>query len=207
MPGDELPDRDLWHPPQIVGRLVALRRPEPDDVDAVVRWYRDPELARLTRYQTRPMTQAEVERFFQTRMLAPGRARLRDRRAAHVAADRLHHVQRARRRQRLGHVPHHDRRARRVGPRLGHRGDRADGRPRLRATRAAPRGPDRLLLQRARDPRLREGRLLDRGPAARRDPARGHYFDEVQMGILADEWLERRYGQLPLGEADEALVR
>ncbi len=39
--------------------------------DAVVRWYRDPEVARLTRYQTRPMTETEVERFFQVRMLAP----------------------------------------------------------------------------------------------------------------------------------------
>jgi len=35
-----------------------------------VRWYRDPEVARLTRYQTRPMSQAEIERFFQVRMLA-----------------------------------------------------------------------------------------------------------------------------------------
>src|SRR3990172_2198715 len=70
MPGADLPDRDLWHPPQILGRYVALRRPEPGDLDGVVRWYRDPEVARLTRYQTRPMTQAEIERFFQLRMLA-----------------------------------------------------------------------------------------------------------------------------------------
>jgi RimJ/RimL family protein N-acetyltransferase len=70
MPSADLPDRDLWHPPQIVGRRVALRRPEPADLDALVRWYRDPEIARLTRYQTRPMTQAEIERFFQVRMLS-----------------------------------------------------------------------------------------------------------------------------------------
>ena len=36
-----------------------------------MRWYRDPEIARLTRYQTRQMSQAEIERFFQVRMLAP----------------------------------------------------------------------------------------------------------------------------------------
>jgi RimJ/RimL family protein N-acetyltransferase len=36
----------------------------------VMRWYRDPEIARLTRYQTRPMTAAEVDRFFQSRLLA-----------------------------------------------------------------------------------------------------------------------------------------
>ena len=35
-----------------------------------MRWYRDREIARLTRYQARPMSQGEVERFFQYRMLA-----------------------------------------------------------------------------------------------------------------------------------------
>ena len=64
-------DRDLWHPPQIAGHLVALRRPVSADLPAVVRWYRDPEIARLTRYQTRQMSQPEIERFFQVRMLAP----------------------------------------------------------------------------------------------------------------------------------------
>lgn len=68
--GDYL-DRDLWHPPQIVGDHVALRRPEPNDLNGVVRWYRDREIARLTRYQARPMSQPEVERFFQLRVLAP----------------------------------------------------------------------------------------------------------------------------------------
>ena len=67
----ELSDRDLWHPPQIAGHLVALRRPSPSDLASVIRWYRDPEIARLTRYQTRQMTQPEIERFFQIRMLAP----------------------------------------------------------------------------------------------------------------------------------------
>lgn len=67
----ELSDRDLWHPPQIAGHLVALRRPSPSDLASVVRWYRDPEIARLTRYQMRQMSQPEIERFFQVRMLAP----------------------------------------------------------------------------------------------------------------------------------------
>ena len=44
-------EREIWHPTQIVGQLVALRRPRPDDLAAVVRWYRDPEIARLTRYR------------------------------------------------------------------------------------------------------------------------------------------------------------
>ena len=37
----------------------------------MVRWYRDPELARLTRYQTRLMSIDEIEHFFQARLLAP----------------------------------------------------------------------------------------------------------------------------------------
>src|SRR5918999_120811 len=64
-------ERDLWHPPQIVGRSVALRRPQPSDLASVVRWYRDVEIARLTRYQSRPMSQQEIERFFQLRVMAP----------------------------------------------------------------------------------------------------------------------------------------
>ncbi len=47
-----------------------LRRHRAEDFGAVARWYRDPELARLTRYQTRPMTIDETERFFRTRLLS-----------------------------------------------------------------------------------------------------------------------------------------
>lgn len=63
-------ERDHWHPPRIVGRNVVLRRHRAEDFGAVARWYRDPELARLTRYQTRPMTTDETERFFRTRLLS-----------------------------------------------------------------------------------------------------------------------------------------
>lgn len=64
-------DRDYWHPPRIPGQRVVLRRPQADDLAAVRRWYADPELARLTRYQTRPMSESEVELFFRSRLLAP----------------------------------------------------------------------------------------------------------------------------------------
>jgi RimJ/RimL family protein N-acetyltransferase len=64
-------DRDHWHPATLEGRLVVLRRHRPENLDAVARWYRDPELARLTRYQTRPMSQDEIEHFFRARLLAP----------------------------------------------------------------------------------------------------------------------------------------
>ncbi len=63
-------DRDFWHPPQIVGRNVALRRPVPGDLPHIKAWYRDGEIGRLTRYQERPMTEQEVERFFHSRMLS-----------------------------------------------------------------------------------------------------------------------------------------
>lgn len=69
MPSDL--DRDRWHPPVLAGRLVTLRRHRPQNLPAVERWYRDPELARLTRYQTRPMSRDEIEHFFQARLMAP----------------------------------------------------------------------------------------------------------------------------------------
>jgi len=64
-------NRDHWHPPAIRGRLVLLRRPQPDDLPHVRRWYADAEIARLTRYQTRPMSEPEVDMFFRGRLLAP----------------------------------------------------------------------------------------------------------------------------------------
>jgi RimJ/RimL family protein N-acetyltransferase len=63
--------RDIWHPPTIEGRLVVLRRHRPDDMAALVRWYSDPEVGRLTRYQVEPMTGPEIERFFKSRLLSP----------------------------------------------------------------------------------------------------------------------------------------
>jgi RimJ/RimL family protein N-acetyltransferase len=62
-------DRDLWQPPFIEGRQVILRRHRAENLETVVRWYHDPELARLTRYQVRPMSRDEVERFFHSRLL------------------------------------------------------------------------------------------------------------------------------------------
>jgi RimJ/RimL family protein N-acetyltransferase len=63
--------RDHWHPTDIAGRLVVLRRHVPANLDAVIRWYRDPELARLSRYQTQPMDRDEIEHFFRSRLLSP----------------------------------------------------------------------------------------------------------------------------------------
>lgn len=65
-------ERDSWNPPVVSGRLVTLRRHRPENLDAISRWYRDPELSRLTRYSVRPMPQEEIDRFFATRLLSPG---------------------------------------------------------------------------------------------------------------------------------------
>jgi len=203
-------ERELWHPQQIVGKLVALRRPQPDDLPAVVRWYRDPEIARLTRYQTRPMSQVEIEHFFQLRMLS---------------ADALAYsiVELPRWRQIgfttfssldpdngsvLFHITIGERDAwgRGLGTEatslmLGHAFERlALHRVGLtvfsynvRAIRAYEKAGFRI-----------EGRLRD---AIMRD---GRYFDEVQMGVLATEWLERRYDvhdEVPIFESEASTAR
>src|SRR3954463_9988803 len=63
-------ERDAWHPAELHGRSVNLRRHRMEDLPAVVRWYRDPELGRLTRYHANPMSAEEVERFFRGRLMA-----------------------------------------------------------------------------------------------------------------------------------------
>jgi len=69
MPADI--DRELMHPREISGRRILLRRHEPADLEAVRRWYHDPEVARLTRFQIAPVTDEEVRRYFQVRLLSP----------------------------------------------------------------------------------------------------------------------------------------
>jgi RimJ/RimL family protein N-acetyltransferase len=63
--------REVWNPAVLDGPRVLLRRHRPDDLPAVRRWYRDRELARLTRYSLRPMGDDEIDRFFQSRLLSP----------------------------------------------------------------------------------------------------------------------------------------
>jgi RimJ/RimL family protein N-acetyltransferase len=58
-----------WFPESLTGERVVLRRHVPDNMAAFQRWYSDPEVARLTRYQEGPMPMAEIERFFQVRLL------------------------------------------------------------------------------------------------------------------------------------------
>ena len=103
------------------------------------RWHADPEVARLTRYQDGPMPMAEIDRFFQARVVGqtagPGDPSQRVR-----AAHRDVRVQPARRRQRLGALPHHDRREGCLGAGLWQRGDRLDAEARQVSARPAPGG-------------------------------------------------------------------
>jgi RimJ/RimL family protein N-acetyltransferase len=58
-----------WFPERLEGDLVVLRKHVPENVAAFQRWYSDPEVARLARYQDAPMRSDEIDRFFQLRAL------------------------------------------------------------------------------------------------------------------------------------------
>jgi RimJ/RimL family protein N-acetyltransferase len=60
-----------WFPEVLTGDLVTLRRHAPQNVAAFRRWYADPEIARLARYQQAPMRPDEIERFFAARVVGP----------------------------------------------------------------------------------------------------------------------------------------
>ena len=75
-----------WFPDAIEGRTVVLRPHTARNVAAFMRWYADPEIARLTRYQDGPMHADEVRRFFEARVAGAGSLAL----AIHLrATDRL----------------------------------------------------------------------------------------------------------------------
>ena len=58
-----------WFPDHIDGERVVLRRHTRDNLREFMRWYQDPEVSRLTRYQDGPMRPEEIERFFSMRAL------------------------------------------------------------------------------------------------------------------------------------------
>ena len=63
-------DRHEWPTAPLVGEAVVLRRHRPENLATFQRWYRDPEVSRLTRYRTEPMSPDEVERYFRARVLS-----------------------------------------------------------------------------------------------------------------------------------------
>jgi RimJ/RimL family protein N-acetyltransferase len=60
-----------WFPEQLEGTQVVLRRHVSGNLKAFERWYSDPDVARLTRYQDGPMRRDEIERFFTARVVGP----------------------------------------------------------------------------------------------------------------------------------------
>ncbi|HEX5823058.1 MAG TPA: GNAT family protein [Candidatus Limnocylindrales bacterium] len=58
-----------WFPEALQGTNIVLRRHVPANIRAFQRWYADPEVVRLTRYQDGPMRPDEIERFFAARAL------------------------------------------------------------------------------------------------------------------------------------------
>ncbi len=62
---------ETWFPTRLVGERVTLRRHVPANIEAFRRWYADPAVARLTRYQDGPMRPVEIERFFMSRVVGP----------------------------------------------------------------------------------------------------------------------------------------
>jgi RimJ/RimL family protein N-acetyltransferase len=60
-----------WFPEVLTGRFVTLRRHAPGNIAAFRRWYADPEIARLARYQQTSMRPEEIERFFAARVVGP----------------------------------------------------------------------------------------------------------------------------------------
>ena len=189
-----------WFPEALVGSRVVLRRHVPGNIAAFLRWYADPEIARLARYQATPMRAEEIERFFAARVVGTrgagdGRPREGDRPPGRDLC-----LQPARRRERVGALSHHHRRIRCVGPRLRHRSDPADARPRVRDARVAPHRAVRLRVQRAGDPGLQALRLRRRGPVARVDLARrslvGRDGDErPRVGLAGAAGRARRDGR------------
>ena len=78
--------QNAWFPDLLEGSRVVLRRHVPDNLLAFERWYSDPDVARLTRYQDGPMRPDEIERFFTARVVGPDSLAL----AVHVRdSDRL----------------------------------------------------------------------------------------------------------------------
>jgi RimJ/RimL family protein N-acetyltransferase len=75
-----------WFPDRIEGERIVLRRHAPGNLAAFRRWYADPEVSRLARYQDGPMRLDEIDRFFQLRAMGTDSMTM----AIHVkATDRL----------------------------------------------------------------------------------------------------------------------
>jgi RimJ/RimL family protein N-acetyltransferase len=186
-----------WHPEAIAGRLVVLRRHRPEHLPSVARWYRDPEIARLTRFHVAPVSDDEIRAFFANRLLSPAAFAY----AIHVAStDRLvgtttFSALDPDNRSVMFHISIGERDAwgRGYGTEatqlmIGHAFERL--------------GLHRVALsvfafnERAMRAYLRAGFTIE-GRAREAVWRDGAFWDEVHMGILAREWRARRSGGAP----------
>jgi RimJ/RimL family protein N-acetyltransferase len=201
-----------WFPDRIEGERVVLRRHVRENLAAFQRWYADPEVARLTRYQEGPMRPDEIERFFAVRALGPEALAM----AIHVrAGDRLigscaFSQLDADNGSVLFHITigEHDAWGRGYGSEAtALMVDHAFGVLGLhRVALSVFAFNERALRAYARVGFTAEGRSRE---AIRRD---GRWWDEVHMSVLAPEWQARRAIRVvdgagvatdPLPESDE----
>ena len=181
-----------WFPEALEGSLVVLRRHVPENVTAFQRWYSDPEVARLARYQDAPMRSDEIDRFFQLRALGHEsltmaiHERVGDRLIGSCAFSQvdgengsaMYHIT----------IGEKDAWGRGLGTEatrlmLDHAFDTLElnrvGLSVFSFNTRAIRAYEKVGFR-------HEGRLRE---AIRRD---GSFWDEIQMGILREEWLGRR---------------
>jgi RimJ/RimL family protein N-acetyltransferase len=187
-----------WFPTELAGRSVVLRRHAPENLAAFRRWYGDPEVARLTRYQDGPMRPDEIERFFHARVVGVGSLAM----AIHLrATDRL--IGTCAFSQLDGdngsamfHITIGERDA--WGHGYGTEAtrlmlDHAFGTLRLhRVSLSVFAFNERAIRSYEKVGFVHEGRSRE---AIRRD---GRWWDELHMSMLRDDWLRRT----ELGEAD-----
>jgi RimJ/RimL family protein N-acetyltransferase len=64
-----LTEPNAWHPEYLAGKTVMLRHHRGENLRAFLRWYSDPDVARLTRYQQAPLSTEEIQRFFYARIM------------------------------------------------------------------------------------------------------------------------------------------
>jgi RimJ/RimL family protein N-acetyltransferase len=194
-------ERAEWHPEAIAGRHVILRRHRPDHLAAVTRWYRDPEIARLTRFHVGPVSDDEIRAFFSNRLLSPGAFAY----AIHVAAsDHLigtttFSALDPDNQSVMFHIS--------IGERdAWGRGYGTEATEMMIAHAFERIGLHRVALsvfafnERAIRSYLKVGFTIE-GRAREAVWRDGRFWDEVHMGILSREWRARRDGRGPGGTA------